>query len=332
MRSRSRLLGLAGLFGLLAPALVQALAPAPGRAPLGLRAGGQEGERPPDGEPSGDPLDQASPEARALWQALVDASRGEAAERIDAFHVRAQVLTRDGVKSNEVEVEYRFLEPHYIRFSVPSKRGTGSCETGRGPGEGQKAYWLKDGEEVVVLQGRETSEDRELVDRMLVVARNFLALSDLSRLRIERMERMAGAPGDLPLGWHVRGFWKELSWLAVESRDFALLHPDRRGTRPVDRTYRVEFGIDPTTHLPRLAVVREVLTPGVPEPPAAPMLFQLERYAPRDGYLVPGRIAVHHLVQGPEGGPPVFGDDPAQDIWLLDVRLGADLTEADFRP
>src|SRR6185503_4475747 len=100
---------------------------------------------------------------------------------------RADVLTRQGVQTNEGKVDYRYLAPDCMRFVLPSKN-----ETGRfGPAPEQ--YWLREGEEVVTLAGREYKEDRRQVDDMIALAKNYVALSNPARITLTKIELM-GAP------------------------------------------------------------------------------------------------------------------------------------------
>lgn len=281
-------------------------------------------------------LERASKGARAAWLRLLEAE-GAAGERVQAFHLRAAVRNRDGVRSNDLEVEYRFLEPHFIRFALPGEGGTAKRETGRGPGQGQRAYWLKDGDEVRELVGREATEDRRLVDEMLVVARNFLAFSDLANLRLEHVGLASAPPADLPAGWRIKPWWRKLTWLELESPDFALLHPERRGERQEGaRSYLVQLGLDPGDGLPRLAAVRE--KPGEDGArAAAPLLFRLESYQLAGDFLVPHQILVHPLIEAPPltaGDAPGlrFAEDPTQEIYLLETELRPQLTPESFKP
>lgn len=313
----------------------------------------------PDGplqDPAADPLaaasaaqrpalERASEGARAAWLRLVAAEGARDGAPVDAFHLRAEVRNRDGVRTNDLKVEYRYLAPHFIRFALPNEGGTVRRETGRGPGVGQRAYWLKDGDEVRELIGREATEDRRLVDEMLVVARNFLAFSDLANLRLEHVGLAAAPPADLPASWRTKPWWRKLTWLELESPDFALLHPERRGERPDGaRSYLVQLGLDPGDGLPRLAVVREktVREKLARDQPAeassrsaAPLLFRLEHYQLAGDFLVPHQILVHPLLESAPGTPasgPRFAEDPTQEIYLLETELRPELSPESFNP
>ena len=288
---------------------------------------GDEGSE--QGAPNAEALARASEPARAAWTRLLDSAGANAAAPIQAFSLEADVRTRDGARRNDLRVMYRYLAPAFIRFALPGEQGTTKRETGRGPGEGQRAYWLREGDEVKELQGRDFTEDRRLVDEMLVVARNFLAFSNLSGLSLESLTLLPVPPPDLPEPWRLKPWWRKLTWLSLESPDFALLHPERRAERPGQRLYVVELGLDPEDGLPRVAVVREQPDPSG-GPSASPLCFRLDRYSSRDGFLVPLEIVVHPLLETPAG--PRFAVEPSQDITLLDIELRPTFTPEDFLP
>ena len=270
----------------------------------------------------------ANPEARVRWERLVAASRGNQVTEgpITAFVLRADVLIREGVKRNEAKVDYQFLAPHYIRFMLPSKR-----ETGRGPGVGQSGYWLKDGEQVIYLAGRENREDRRMVDEMVAIARNFIALSDPARLALTRLELMAAPPTGLPKAME-RMARKNVDWIRVASKDFGLLadHVELEPDGP--RDFLVDLGIDRGNDLPLFAIIREAKgrTKDGVALPANPMLVHLGNWERRNGFQVPRAIRVHRL--DPGHGNAAFAELAAQDIVVLEANLRPALTPEDFAP
>ena len=293
---------------------------------------------PPSPPAAGDPaaageeaLARATPEARALWERVGRATRASEGTLapLQAFVLEAEVLTRDGVQTNEMRIEYRFLAPHYIRFKLPGGR-----ETGRGPGEGRKSYWLKDGDEVVVLDGRDDAESRRLVDEMTSVARNYLALSDPSRIALVDLALLDAPPPSLPSAFARKEprekEARELVWLRVASPDFALLggEPAPRGDqRPV---HDVELGIDPTTALPALAIVRPRPSQGALPTTARPMLIRLSKFRDEEGFRLPLTLLVHHLEPG--SAPPRFAARPAQEIYVTRAELRPALSAESFLP
>lgn len=272
-------------------------------------------------------IEAAPPAARAAWERLLAASRS-GSEPIRAFELRAEVLTRDGVRTNEARIAYRYLAPHFIRFNLSQNR-----ETGRGPGVGQSAYWLRDREEVVVLEGRERTEDRRMVDQMAAVSRNFISLSDPARLRLESIGTLPAAPQAVPPSLEREA--KKLEWLSIASADFALLDPASRDRRPSANratVYEVLLGLG-ETGLPQLAIVRRVRGEGEPLPATPPMLIRLAGYRELDGFRVPHDLFVY----GPDPSPSRlvgarFEDKPAQEIYVTEADLRPELSEDDFRP
>jgi hypothetical protein len=271
---------------------------------------------------------RAAPEAaRNAWTGMNAACRTEetADLAITAFSLRADVITRNGVQTNQMKVDYRFLAPHFIRFLLPSGR-----ETGRGPGEGQRGYWLQERGEVIPLIGRESREDRRLVDEMVVVARNFIALSDPARVRLTRLESLPTPPTDLP--HPLQRLAAKLEWIRAASPDFALVSEQVDRSDTGTSSYLVDLGLDRKTGLPTLALIREERAgPSLDLPPTSrPMLIHLPAWRLLSGFQVPWLIRVHHL--DPTGPRRSFAESPAQEIELRDANLRPDLKPEDFLP
>ena len=273
-------------------------------------------------------------EADRAWEDLVAATRQGAAtagqgtagapDPIRSFHLRAEVLTRDGVQTNETKIDYRFLAPDCIRFALPSRREVGRF------GPRQRDYWLlgeKEGD-VVTLSGKDYEKDRRQIDEMLAVARNFVALSDPARLKVTRKELLEGAPADLPEA--LREDAARLRWLGVASPDFALLSPAAalRGEGEEEpSTYRVELGLGEDS-LPHLVVIREDRVPG--RRPADPMLLRLARFAPQNEFQIPKEIRVHTVDR--RSRKASFTEKPTQEVYVTSTDLRPELTVEDFRP
>ena len=278
-------------------------------------------ETPPPAAP------QTSPEARAAWEAVVAAMTVPGQRQaVTSFELRAHVTARQGVQSNDFEAFYRFLstpnkDSGFIRFGLGANR-----ETGRGPGKGQKAYWLKDGEQITVLDGREYEADRNLVRRMTTIAGNLLALSDPSKIRTESLELRPGPPPGLP----AKLARPRLNWIELVSPDFDLYRDEPPVNRDpaLPRLFRVQVGADRKTQLPSLVVLREEGLPA--EVTGEPLLFELLDYRPVDGYLLPHGIRVWGVDTGTPGQP--FQAAPGQEISVLYADLTPGLAPADFQP
>jgi hypothetical protein len=275
--------------------------------------------------PAAIPAEVGGPEARALWQRVCAAARVGAGphEAITAFEIEADVRTREGVQRNDMRVEYRFLAPDCIRFQLPSGR-----ETGKASGSEQRSYWLRDGEERVSLVGRENAEDRRLVDEMLSIATNFVALSDPARVRLARLETADGPPAWL--GGVLAREAKPLAWLELSSPDFALVQADSR--RAPAALFTARLGVDATSGLPAM-VILSAEDPEQPPSTALPpdaRLIRLGDYRESDGFRIPYRLLVHRIDAAKFR--PDFAADAAQEIYVQQARLRPALTTADFAP
>lgn len=267
--------------------------------------------------PAPDALLAASPEARALWERLCAATKSSAPGPITAFRLKAEVLQRQGAGTNELDIDYRYLAPDCIRFALPGRR-----ETGRS-GMGREDYWLKDGEEVVVLAGRDYAPDRRQVDEMHALARNYVALSDPSRLALRRLELLPAPPRDLPPNLVERA--RKLAWLVVASPDFALVRRD--GEPAKDALYVVEIGAA-ESGLPELVVIREEPRPARAGDVIAPLLVELGNYREVSGFRIPNKL----LVRAQREDRRAFVESPSQEIYVTEVDLAPKLARADFQP
>lgn len=264
----------------------------------------------------------AAAEAREAWEALCRASLGEAPAPITAFHLEAETRVRDGAQRNDSRISYRYLAPDCLRFRISDDKETGRF------GRKRSEYWMKDGDEVLVLDSRDYAADRQSIEEMAALARNYIALSDPARLRIEGLHLLAGPPAELFPALRRRA--RKLVWLSVSSPDFALLG-SQDAARPQER-YRVDMGLrteaGPGAWTPELVIVRAVAPPGMPTRDA--VLLRLDDYRPTDGFRIPFRIAVHHLAA--ERLPPVFAEEASQEAAVLRANLRPELGVADFRP
>jgi len=300
---------------------------------LALFLQGQGGETPPTPSPASGPEaapPAPSPAAQAAWEAVVKATAvpGER-QPVTSFELRAHVTARQGVQSNDLDATYRFLGqggeetgPGLIRFGLGASR-----ETGRGPGKGQRAYWLRDGKQVTVLEGREYEEDRNLVRRMTTIAGNLLSLSDPAKVRTQGLTLRENPPPAVPADL-MRG--RRLTWIEFLSPDFDLYRDEPpAGRDPAQpRLFRVVVGADRKTLLPALVVLREEGLPGLIT--GEPLLFQLSDYRPVDGYLLPHGIRVWSVDQNSPA--QAFQTAPGQEISVLYADLAPGLSPEDFKP
>lgn len=254
------------------------------------------------------------PTAEELWAALCAASGPATRAPLQAFELRAEVRTRSGVQVNDLQVDYRYLAPDCIRFMLPSKNETGRF------GPAQEQYWVRTGDQVVILAGREYKEDRAKVDDMLALARNYVALSNPARIRLTSLERPAAPPSDL--GPELVKDTRKLRWLVLESPDFALVRGEAaRADKPL---YRVELGLREDA-LPGVAIVREVGKTG-----ADPLLVKFAQYRAIDDFMLPYALQVHVLDR--ELTPATFAPKASQEIYVTEAALRPKLDVADFRP
>lgn len=269
----------------------------------------------------GEARDEVAATPEALWAAVCAASGPASREPLQAFQLQAEVRTRSGVQTNEARIEYRYLAPDCIRFMLPSKNETGRF------GPAPEHYWLRTGERVVALAGREFKEDRRAVDDMLALAKNYVALSNPARLNLEGLERPTAPPADL--GPELAKKLRKLTWLAFESPDFALVKREatgeaKNGAAPESTLYRIELGLR-EDHLPAVAIVREPGKAG-----ADPLLVMFSRYEASDDFRLPFVLLVHVLDRSES--PARFAEKPSQEVYVTSASLRPKLSVADFQP
>jgi len=286
--------------------------------PLSLQEGTGAGAPPPAVAPPAAP----SP-AQAAWDAVLGAMTvpGER-QQVTSFSIGAHVTARQGVQSNDFEASYKFLAPAFIRFGLGPNR-----ETGHGPGQGTKAYWLRDNKQITVLEGRTYAEDRDLVRRMTTIANNILVLADPQKVRTRDLQMRERAPELLPqdVAWGAR----RLTWIEFLSPDFDLYRDEPpSGAEPAaERLFRVLVGADRKRNLPALVLLSEEGDPR--QVTGEPLLFELQDYRAVDGYMLPHGIKVRGLdVNAPA---TQFQAAPAQEISVLSADLTPHFTPDDFK-
>jgi hypothetical protein len=288
-------------------ALVQSPTPAPPSPPAA--AAPVAGQIPPD----------ASADARARWEALVKAARGDTTGAIRAFDLQFELRVYSGEKqSNDGGVtRYKYLEPDCVSMEMAS---------GRKRMRGRSGDFLIDKSGVYPLEGRDYKEDQRELAESLSVARLFAGLTDPSRVRLASLGLLSAPPPGLPesLAKTAAG----LDWLVLTSPDFLARAAGTRETLD-----RVEIGLDRSTHLPALALVAD------PARPESAVLAQLSDYRLLDGYRVPGEVTTWRVAPPAQGAPtrPVedrlpFSARAAVKLWLMDGSLRAKLEPKDFAP
>lgn len=316
--------------------------PAEGTVPLvdyGAR-GQDDGRQDDGGSPGGAPLppgvrnpvvelvpgvlpEASSPEARALWELLIEATRvpNVSREAIESFVMEfdGTVYPRNGQRNRFRGAKYSYLAPRSIISDIP-----GSSRLIRGA-EGD---WLKtDDDELVSLNDRTAAQDRKQLDDTLAIARNLVNLLDPGSLRIEAIGVIARPPALVPKD--IRAAHPNVEWLHMTSPDLRLSSAMGPANPRVPRKSRAYLGLDPETHLPSLAVVYEEVE-GKADLSNARFLV-LGRYGARSGYRIPTRIHVH----GPDQSRPAilaFRAKPELELVMTDINLRAALTDGDFLP
>ena len=298
-----------------------------------------------------------APEALALWQAMLAATRplGTNTDGIRSFDVLFEVLQRSessverSAGSVDGTTRVRFLAPTYVSLSIEEGERK---ETGYGPG----GFYLAGEEGVYKMRSRDYKQDRELVQRTLSMAKNFASLADLSKLTLyeleacphgitERKTALAGEPGTcghcppgpLPKTRLGAGYHK-LDWLVLLTPDFQLAE-DLSGIQrdaaadPARDVYRVRMGLDPETHRPRCLHIEKEPIAGRRTPPE--QFVVIDDVVRRDGWILPkGMLMWERLRTAVEARFREFAVQPDREAWLLleKTRVNPPLQPDDFDP
>lgn len=294
--------------------------PIPPRRPPGL------GDRGPQAGPRIEPgvlPEDTSPESRALWELLIEATQvpDVAREPIESFVMRfdGTIYPRNGQRNRFRDAKYSYLAPRSIISYIPE-----SSTLIRG----SEGDWLKTKDnELVSLNDRTAAQDRKQLDDTLAIARNLVNFLDPGSLRIEEIGVIARAPALIPKA--IREAHPNIEWLHMTSPDLRLSSPSRSASTQGQRKSRAFLGLDRGTHLPSLAVVYEDVDRKADLSNAR--LLILGRYAPRSGYRIPTRIHVH----GPDHSRPgilAFRANPELELVMRDIDLRPRLTAEMFLP
>src|SRR5262249_1960545 len=131
----------------------------------------------------------------------------------------------------------------------------------------------------------------------------------------------ATQPSDLPAELARRT--RKLTWLALESPDFALVRSEVE--RAAQALYRVELGVRGEDNLPAFAIVREKGRAAT-DPPRV----EFSKYQGQDDFSLPFQLKVHVLDR--TKAPLAFGEKPAQEVYVTAAALRPSLTVEDFKP
>lgn len=275
-----------------------------------------------DGSPilPGEIPEGTSVEARALWKGLVASL--EQAKPMQSFRLGFYLRQQDPDpkirKVNDLDLEFSYLAPRYVRAQL---------ESGRTHLRGPKGDFLIDKQEVIELFGRDAEQDLDQLDRMGAIASNFVALTQpVATLRLVRMA-LTQAPAELSP--ELRKEAQGLVWLSVTSPDFFLqLRPEATedGSAPL---YRAQLGIDPESRAVRVAVIHEQRGEVFVQDSA--MCVDMSGHRQRAGLAVPRTVRVFQIDPGTR--PARFYETPTSTLTLKDGgRLRARLKPEDFLP
>lgn len=283
-----------------------------------------------DGEPvaPGRVPSDTTPEARARWELMVDATYASALPAIRSFDLQFQVNYRREGGLNKVDVGVAYLEADHPRSPFVSlfleRQDLVSMY-------GPEGTWLLDGETFTPMTGREYKEDLAQLREYRTLAGNLLGLVQPNRLRLvslcalevvespdegpwsARRVPFAGDvdPVDLPtkrLASAARGY----RWLELRSPDLRVHHGE--GSQR-DTVYRARLALEPGSGEVRLAVLHAELEDGTVEPMQA-LLVEVLRYAELpSGHRVPAHLHVREV--DPESLPITFHARHGAELGLV---------------
>ncbi|MBM3977098.1 MAG: hypothetical protein FJ299_08925 [Planctomycetes bacterium] len=297
----------------------------------------------PAPEPAVPPAELAAPAldpaAHAAFLRMCERiDQGQPLAPLTSFRVRVGIKTlRDG-HPNEDTAMLAWRAPKHVRLELDS---------GRKQGRGPSGYWLRDGDEVVSLVGRENADSRREIDELAAMCHNFAALARAREWKLTRLEPLAAPPADLPHA--LREVGATLEWLDLSSPDFVLLDETAPNATIASgaKEYRVRIGlVRADSKLPKgskaapgepfLLLIGEqrggIDIAGTKVALALDALKPLERAGSKLGLRVPGRIYLRRV--DPYSPTGAFEEAPSTEIGLAakDSLLGAELGDADFAP
>lgn len=273
-----------------------------------------------------------TPEARAAWKQLLDASvvAGVDAKPIKAFSARVDVVVT-GEAVNSGKGEYAYLSPGFVRLRLDRSK----VEHLRGP-NGDFVVDAK-GAHPLDRANKDDAQDLKQLDDFVAMAKNFLAFANPSALRLARVATLATPPaGPGTIGEELAARAKTLRWLEVQSPDFRLPNAAPSGKGDV-ASYRMRVGLDPATSLPSIALLDEARS-GASSPALASttLLLALDNWAAVDGRQLPKKLRVYEIdpaTLGAGSKDPLayrFRLDPSSDVMLVQPRIDPPLKPESF--
>jgi len=242
--------------------------------------------------------EDASAQVRALWQPFCAATLAPKATRtpIVAFDLVLDARIRNAENQsneNSTPLRYRFQKPDWVRAMTEH-----GYELLHGP-EGDFLIDPKRGNTRLAV-GREGEQDRKQLAEISDLARNFIALTDPSALRIAELKIGSADPALSPAP-------QALDWLEILTPDFRM-----PGSAPTGML-RVQLGLSRDKHLPELCLVGEAGAR-----PAT--LIRAKDYREKQGLLVPHDLALFPF----DKASGKFPEQPPLQLWLK--------KESDLRP
>ncbi len=276
--------------------------------------------------------------AREIWERACNAALrrpSRAAEPVRSFDLSFEVLYRGDTGSQDIKPRVRWLagsreerRPDFVRFGISKNR-----EVGLGP----DGYWLReDGKAVALVNSRDYTEDRRQLDQLLLVVRNFVALTQPGNLDLRELSLLEDAPEEIPrrhdLGKVLRVRDKDgesklkrdrLVWIELVSPDFQLAVADRFDPFAERALCRVRLGVDRETSLAIVAILEDT------ERKVAPILLYLDDHKGLDDLHVPRKILVYGFEPAGDGAL-VVAAKPGQELYVQGGTVRAELEPDEF--
>jgi hypothetical protein len=274
------------------------------------------------------------PKAREAWERtcrarLVDGG-ATAPPPVNAFDLQIDVRHRTAqnqTNDSPAPLRIQFLGPSFL--CITSSAGRQLVREPRGDHLVDPTR-----HETILLTptSRENDQDRKQLDETMGIARNFVALTDPSALRIASLKLAPSAPATLPPAVVKRVSELELAWLELRTPDFHLVgaQPKIDPITGAPALVRVWLATNAKTGAVELALVDASSATATLSSSA--VLLDLRNYAPIDGYSMPQTIHVYDTDSS--RFPPAFNSEPSTQLGVhtKSASLRAALQPADFVP